>query len=371
MGRAACYDVASTGESAGYPHAPEISCNGETAPRADPMTDERNTADDGFRDVHAPGMIAGDETGGLDVDAIKAAYLKARAAARERQRAKRERDKASPRQSATSTRPERGTRAGNTSKSTRARGARDMSGPASADSGPTPAPDLSRHVTVTADPPLVPNPDHNGPSKRGSTFPPGWPERGRPTIWTTEVRAAWEQAFVTHLKEGGTGKGFTEQHREGPTLGTFYDWIEESPTFAESVSRARAVGAAAMTDDAIIIADSLQNATRDDMAKVNAARYRIETRKWLAGKHNRTFADRVETSVSGTVTHQHTLTDADRAVALAAIMARQAMANAPDLPSATRALSALPVTIDVVPEAAQASAEASEKTEERGTGPLS
>ena len=70
---------------------------------------------------------------------------------------------------------------------------------------------------------------------------------------------------------------------------------------------------------------------------MNAARLRVDARKWVAAKLKpKVYGDRVEAAISGAVTVQHTITDEDRAKALASIMARRVIQSAPNMLEAQR-----------------------------------
>ena len=94
-----------------------------------------------------------------------------------------------------------------------------------------------------------------------------------------------------------------------------------------------------MADEIISIADSVKDAGPADSAKVNAARLRVDARKWVASKLKpKVYGDRVEAALTGAVTVEHTITDDERAKALALILARQAIQSAPNMLEAQRLL---------------------------------
>ena len=94
-----------------------------------------------------------------------------------------------------------------------------------------------------------------------------------------------------------------------------------------------------LADEIIAIADSVKDAGPADSAKVNAARLRVDARKWVAAKLKpKVYGDRVEAALTGAVTVEHTITDEDRAKVLASIMARQAIQSAPNMLEAQRLL---------------------------------
>jgi hypothetical protein len=116
-------------------------------------------------------------------------------------------------------------------------------------------------------------------------------------------------------------------------------WLDEDPTFAQSYVRAREAGADVLAEGLIDIADSVADAGPQDSARVNAARLRVDARKWAASKLKPgAYADRLETHHSGNVNQTMRLDDATRATVLAGIMARMAIAGAADLQTAVAAI---------------------------------
>ena len=70
---------------------------------------------------------------------------------------------------------------------------------------------------------------------------------------------------------------------------------------------------------------------------MNAARLRVDARKWVAAKLKpKVYGDRVEAALSGIVKVQHMVTDEDRAQALASFFARQVLQTAPNMLEAQR-----------------------------------
>lgn len=144
---------------------------------------------------------------------------------------------------------------------------------------------------------------------------------------------------------------FCRDYPDGPQKTQWFDWLREDATFAENYSRAREAGADTLADDCIAIADEVKDAGQFDSARVNAARLRVDARKWVASKLKpRVYADRVETVTSGSLTVQHTISDDDRVRALATLLQRQAIATSMSLPDARRLIEAQ--AIDVSPPAA-------------------
>jgi hypothetical protein len=180
--------------------------------------------------------------------------------------------------------------------------------------------------------------------------PPQLPDHERnPRDWSPELRAQWLERLCIWITEGGSLSSFTRNYPQGPQKAAWFKWFEEDATFAERYARARENGADTLAEETIAIADEVQDAGQFDSARVNAARLRVDARKWVASKLKpKTYADRVETVTSGALTVTHTLTDDDRAKALATLFAREAIKAAGSLPEAQRLIEAQ--AIDVTPE---------------------
>jgi hypothetical protein len=106
---------------------------------------------------------------------------------------------------------------------------------------------------------------------------------------------------------------------------------------ADRYALARERSADTLAEDCVLIADEVKDAGHMDSARVNAARLRVDARKWVASKLKpKVYADRIETVTSGHLTVSHSITDEDRAKALASFMAREAIKTAPNLIAAQR-----------------------------------
>ena len=122
-----------------------------------------------------------------------------------------------------------------------------------------------------------------------------------------------------------------------PSYPAIMEWLKVHSDFAAMYIKAREDQADALADEILDIADSVKDAGPTDSAKVNAARLRVDARKWVAAKLKpKVYGDRVEAALSGAVTVQHSITDEDRAKALASIMARRAIQTAPNMVEAQR-----------------------------------
>ncbi len=85
-----------------------------------------------------------------------------------------------------------------------------------------------------------------------------------------------------------------------PSLPTVYAWLhdEEHADFAEQYARAREAQAELYADQVIEIADATQSA--QSHVQVEAARTRIDARKWHASKlHAKKFGDKTQTEITG------------------------------------------------------------------------
>lgn len=122
-----------------------------------------------------------------------------------------------------------------------------------------------------------------------------------------------------------------------PSYQTIMEWLKVHSHFEAMYRQAREDQADFMADEIIAISDSVRDCT--DSAKVNAARLAVDARKWVAAKLKpKVYGDRVEAALTGAVTVEHTITDEDRAKALASIMARHAIQSAPNMLDARRLL---------------------------------
>jgi len=158
--------------------------------------------------------------------------------------------------------------------------------------------------------------------------------------FNAEETTRWRIALCEHIQDGGSVTRFCRDHPEGPQKTVWYQWLRDDATFAEAYTWAREISADTLADDCVLIADEVKDAGHMDSARVNAARLRVDARKWVASKLKpKVYADRIETVTSGNLTVTHSISDEDRAKALASIMAREAIKTAPNLPAAQRLIS--------------------------------
>lgn len=168
--------------------------------------------------------------------------------------------------------------------------------------------------------------------------------------WPADQKAQWVKRMLYHISEGGSLLSFCRNHPQGPQKTAFYEWLASDAIMADEYVRARERSADTLAEECVAIADEVQDAGQFDSARVNAARLRVDARKWVASKLKpKTYADRIEQVTSGALTVTHTVTDEDRAKLLASIVARQAIATAPNLIEAQRLIESQ--AVDVTPKA--------------------
>ena len=188
-----------------------------------------------------------------------------------------------------------------------------------------------------------------GKGARPKVPPP--PAMLQPRTWPDDLKAQWIQRLLHTIMDGGSVTGFCRDHPEGPQKAVWYQWLRGDAIFADEYTQAREISADTLADDCVAIADEVKDAGQMDSARVNAARLRVDARKWVASKLKpKVYADRIETVTSGHLTVSHSITDEDRAKALASIMAREAVKTAPNLLVAQRMIEG--TAIDVTPETA-------------------
>jgi hypothetical protein len=182
----------------------------------------------------------------------------------------------------------------------------------------------------------------------------------QPRAWPPEEKAHWQAALCEWLTAGKSLVAFCSAFPQGPARMAWFNWLRDDPTFAECYSRAREAGADALADDCIAIADDAEGEA--EPAAVNAAKLRVNTRQWMASKlRPKVYADRVETVTSGALTVHHTISDDERARALATILQRQAIVSAQSLPDARRLIEAQAIDVTPAKPVSPAAAQAQDK----------
>lgn len=82
-----------------------------------------------------------------------------------------------------------------------------------------------------------------------------------------------------------------------PSMSTVFEWLRLDPAFAQNYTRAREHQAESYADEIASIADSAQGL---DSAGVNAARLRVDARKWCASKLlPKRYGDRIDVQHQG------------------------------------------------------------------------
>jgi len=159
--------------------------------------------------------------------------------------------------------------------------------------------------------------------------------------YAPEERSEWCKRLCEAIEDGGSVNGFSRAYPLGPNKTQWYEWLRTDAIFAEMYTQAREVSADTLADDVVSIADEVKDAGHMDSARVNAARLRVDARKWVASKLKpKVYADRLETVASGALTVKHEITDDDRAKVLATLLARQAIAATPNMLAAQRLIEA-------------------------------
>jgi len=90
-----------------------------------------------------------------------------------------------------------------------------------------------------------------------------------------------------------------------PSYPTVSKWLDDNPAFAAAYARAREHRAEHFADEIMSIADEAEGET--ESAVVQAARLRVEARKWCASKLlPRLYGDKVETVNTSRITIEDT-----------------------------------------------------------------
>lgn len=186
---------------------------------------------------------------------------------------------------------------------------------------------------------------------KAKPMPPAIAEDHEPKAWPEHEKAAWFKRLCIWITEGGSLRSFVLKHQDGPRHSTWFDWLAESPIMADQYTLARERSADTLAEDCLLIADEVKDAGHMDSARVNAARLRVDARKWVASKLKpKTYADRLETVQSGTLTVTHSVSDEDRARVLALLMARETVSGSSSLVDAQRRIASHSKMIDVSPQ---------------------
>lgn len=131
--------------------------------------------------------------------------------------------------------------------------------------------------------------------REGKAEEPG--KMGRPSDYT--------EALAGHLCRWiAEGKSLNKWCKAtGVSASTVYRWMGERPDFSQKYAQAHADRTDTLAEEMLDIADAAQDFT--DIAKVQAAKLRIETRKWIASKLKPTkWGDRMVVENTGNVVFQ-------------------------------------------------------------------
>jgi hypothetical protein len=112
---------------------------------------------------------------------------------------------------------------------------------------------------------------------------PQKPRRGYHRAVTAELAAE----FCRRLASGRTLRAVCRD-RDMPHHDAVYDEMNRSPAFAEAIARARAESAHGLAMEALDIADSAGPEDNPQLIK-----NRCDLRRWLAGKYNALYSDKV------------------------------------------------------------------------------
>lgn len=126
---------------------------------------------------------------------------------------------------------------------------------------------------------------------------------GRPAIYTPELAAE----FCRRISEGRSEKSVCSD-ADMPSHTTIQKWEREDPEFAASYAHARDARASHLAEEALRIADELGDSPSSE--QVQAARLRVDTRKWFAAKlAPKKYGDRIQTdaTVNANVTGDMTM----------------------------------------------------------------
>src|SRR6266496_4031458 len=125
---------------------------------------------------------------------------------------------------------------------------------------------------------------------------------GRPTLKTPELCAE----ICRRLAEGETMQAILKEPGM-PAWTTVHDWKQADESFRQALTRAREQQAEVWAEEIMSISD-------DDLPTheaIGRARLRMQSRQWLSGKYNATYADK-PTQVGVQVGVQVVLPEAER-----------------------------------------------------------
>ena len=123
-------------------------------------------------------------------------------------------------------------------------------------------------------------------------------KRGRPSTFTPELA----ERVLDHVANGGF---IVDLGGDGlPSWRTIYRWADDRSDFRQALARAHEDGAHALLVKAEAL---LESATRDN---IQVVRERVQHIRWRVSRLNpAAYGDRSELRVSGTITHEHKISD--------------------------------------------------------------
>lgn len=114
----------------------------------------------------------------------------------------------------------------------------------------------------------------------------------RPVVYTPEIAAK-----ICALLVDGCSLRTLCAKPGMPALSTLLTWLGENPDFREQYALAREMLAETLADEIVEIADEAQGC---DTAGVNAAKLRVDSRKWVAAKlWPKKYGDKLTPETSG------------------------------------------------------------------------
>ena len=131
------------------------------------------------------------------------------------------------------------------------------------------------------------------------TIPPAPSKAGRPSTFTPKLaeRVLEQVAQGKFIVDIGGVRGL-------PAWQTIYGWADRRSEFAKALARAHEDGAHALLAQAERL---LEGATRDT---IQVVRERVQHIRWRVSRLNpAAYGDRSELRVSGTITHEHKISD--------------------------------------------------------------
>lgn len=157
----------------------------------------------------------------------------------------------------------------------------------------------------------------------------------RPSTYTDEEA----EALCHWIAEGKSLRSWCRE--TGRQAFTVYSWMRQRPDFAQRYARAHEDRSDSLADEIIEIADDV--AGTDSIAAVQAAKLRVDTRKWVAAKlRPQKWGEKQVVEQSGTVTFQLGIAPRQRPVDAEAIEIKDLEACSTDYESVNQPPRTLP-----------------------------